>query len=156
MANITYIVPTSNIDKWNEEKVKELILNEFPQFNFDGSSIRYKGREVTYFIFGDSVKYLIDYESDIKDLNENGMFDLAEKLENLKEINPDLNNVVSTRHSGLHREKNSIDMFLKDYFKAYIFDEGIHPEFIPPEFIPTMTLKNRKSFLKGFKDFFKK
>lgn len=156
MANITYIVPTSNIEDWNEDKVKKLILSEFPQFSFDGSSIKYKGREITYFIFGDSVEYILDYENDIKYLNERGMSDLAEKLEKLKEINPDLNNVVSTRHSGFYREKNSIDMFLKDYFNAYVFDEGIHPEFIPPDYIPTMTLKNKKSFLKGFKDFFKK
>ena len=157
MANNTYIVPTKNLQDWKEDKIKELILEEFPQFEIDGDDIRYKGRIVTQLVYGDSVEDMLDYDRDIKWLNDEGMSNLAIALEELKKLNPDLNNIVSTRHTPFHVEKNSIDMFLKDYFGAYVFDEGIHPEFIPPDYVSKMTLKYKKdnSIIKKFGDYFK-
>jgi len=44
-------------------------------------------------------------------------------------------------------EKNDVDFFIRDYFKGYIFDEGIHPEFMGPSYERT---PKKKSNLKKF------
>lgn len=35
---------------------------------------------------------------------------------------------------GYFKERNTILNIIKNYFSAYIFDEGIHPEFMKPNF----------------------
>ena len=82
----------------------------------------------------------ISFDRDISYLNDNSMQELALKLEKLRDLRPDLSNCIQSSYLGNNitfKEKRMVEMFLKDYFRAYIFDEGIHPEFIPPDYIPT-------------------
>jgi hypothetical protein len=107
--------------------------------------------------------YILDYDRDIKDLEDleeesketkfykpNFYDDQIEGLKKLKEINPDLDNIIqSTYGTGRNYEaKNDIDFFLKDYFYAYILDEGIHPEYMGPDYV-----RKKKSNFKHIKKF---
>lgn len=167
MGNITMIVPTQHTKDLNVSFVEGILKNEFPQFTYitgsDHIQVIYKNMVVTDMYFNEDSSYMINFDNNIEELEELEMYDLANKLRELKSINPDLKKTLHTTHSGFQLEKNSIEQFLKDYFKAYIFDEGIHPEFIPPDYQSKNTLQYKKEnpstgtkIVKNFKDFFKK
>jgi hypothetical protein len=171
MGNITVIVPTSKIEDFNVGRVSEILKKEFPQFEYhiDDKYIQilYKDGVVTDLYFDEDSSYLIDFDRDIKQLIDDDRIELAEKLKDLDDMSPDLSKTLHTTYgrgvSHDYIEKNSIDQFLKDYFVAYIFDEGIHPEFIPPDYKSNKTLKYKEEnpsgsdrIIKTFKKFFNK
>jgi hypothetical protein len=166
MGNMTMIVPTENLQEFNVDKVCDLLNLEFPQFTIvefdDEIRVENKGMVVTELYFHQDSSHMINFDEDISELQGMGMNDLADKLYELEKMNPDLSNTLFTTYGGSHLEKNSVDQFLREYFKAYIFDEGIHPEFMPPDYQSKMTLKYKdqnptgtRKFLKHFKDYFR-
>lgn len=144
MGNLSFIVPTKNLDKFNREDIFKLLVKEFPKITFEHLeefnqiNVRKNGELATNLYFEQEC-YILDYEEDIKWLSENeeGNEGLAEKLGKLKEINPDLKKCIqATYGTGMNHTvsvKWDVEYFIKDYFVAYIFDEGIHPEYIPPD-----------------------
>lgn len=166
MGNITMIVPTKNLKHFNVDKVNDLLNSEFPQFSIikNDNSIRIenKGSLVTNMYFNQDSSDFIKFDEDISELKGMGMNELAEKLYKLEKLDPDLSNTIHTTYGFSHIEKNSVDQFLKEYFTAYIFDEGIHPEFMPPDYQSKNTLKYKSEnpskgerIIKKFKDYFR-
>lgn len=73
----------------------------------------------------------------------------------LKNKKPDLNNSISTTYGyGIDFDsKHDIDFAIRDYFKGYIFDEGIHPEFIGPSYVRREKKKGKFRNLMDFLGF---
>lgn len=160
MGNITYIIPTENLQDFNFEKVCSLIREEFPHFSVDDGVVnmgKNKDCYITDFWIDDDCYLLEDPAEDLKNLREMDMEDLVIDYNYLLSLNLDLNKAIATKYGGWFIEKNSIDMFLKDHFKGYVFDEGIHPEFIPPNYVSKNTLRyiEENSFKNKFKNFIK-
>jgi len=152
MGNLTFIVPTKNIEDFTIDKVYSLLKTNFPEFTitkekeFNQISVQFKNNTVSNLYFNQDC-YIVDFDQDIKDLSEMNMDQLALKLLELQKLNPDLTNSIQTTHSNFFDEKNAIDTFLRLQFDGYVFDEGIHPEFIPPDYVS----KNRdKGLIKKF------
>jgi len=158
MGNLGFLVATKNLDKFNKDDVYDLLVKEFPKFDiskdekFNRVSANLGNKNITDLYFNQKC-YFLKYDEDIQYLKdpENQIFNgeqLANKLEHLRSLNPDLDNCVEMTHSSYHDERLAIGIFLMRYFEAYSFDEGIHPEYMPPDYQP-----KRKSFIKRFGDF---
>lgn len=152
MGNLTFIVPTKNIEDFTIDKVYSLLKDKFPEFNivkeieFNQISILSNDHTISHLYFNQDC-YIVDFDQNVKELSEMNMDQLALKLLKLKKLNPDLTNSIQTTHSNFFKEKNTIDTFLRLQFSGYVFDEGIHPEFIPPDYVS----KNKdKSLIKKF------
>lgn len=175
MGNLSFIVPTKNLEDFNFRKIFELLSEKFKDLNVysvpEHNAIQIlnkRGDTITDIYFNEDC-YILDYDEDIKLLQnisdeskEMGYdrtdfyLDQIEGLKKLKEINPDLNNIIQTTY-GFGREtdlKQDIDFFLKDHFYAYLFDEGIHPEYMGPDYQRKPKPEN-KSKIKSFFNFFK-
>lgn len=145
MGNIGFLVPTKKLEDWNRHRIGKLLKDRFPNFEisidptWEQIDVIKKGgflartSEITTLYFNQDC-YILNYSEDIKWLEENNMQDLAQKLIELQELNPDLNNVIQMTHGGFHKERNSVEKFLMEYFGAFSFDEGIHPEYMPPDY----------------------
>jgi hypothetical protein len=178
MGNLSFIVPTKNVEDFNIDKVFELLTEQFKdlyfELDYDNKSIQVRKMKdinsnlITDLYFNQDC-YILDYDEDIETLKtaseeakENGYdrtefyLDQIEGLRKLKELNPDLDNVIQTTYGyGWEMDlKHDIDFFLKDYFYAYLFDEGIHPEYMGPEY-KRKTKPETKSKIKSFFNFFK-
>lgn len=139
MGNLGFLVPIENLNKFNKDDVYDLLVKEFPKFNidkddkFDMISVSLNNKSITILYFNKEC-YLLDYDEDIQYLKdpENGIKDgveLANKLEYFRSLNPDLDSCIQMTHSPyfLDDERLAVEIFLMRYFKAYSFDEGIHP-----------------------------
>lgn len=156
MGNLTTLIPTRNRDKWNIDDIYKLLSENFENFNFERDdqwdqltvTVKNPGGRFRDFIcniyFNRSADF--DFESDIQELKEIGKYKDAIKLELLVKSKPDMNNVIETTYGDYGDYKNDIDFFLKDYFGAYIFDEGIHPEYIPPDYVRKPKKKIKRFF----------
>lgn len=143
MGNLSYLVPTKNIEKFNIKHVSTLLEQNFLDLKLDiyldSKEIQIRNKKevmVTTLYFEDSCKYLFDYERDIETINDpenriqNGK-ELILKLNVLRGFNPDLDNCIAlTYGEGIFiDDKFRIERFLMKEFNGYLFDEGIHPEF---------------------------
>ena len=147
MGNLSFVVPTQKLDDYNIDKIFDLLKNNFKEVKIekleDWNEIvihSENGKDLLFNLYFNQECYLLNFDEDIKELIILNHKNLADKLEDLKKLNPDLNNTISISYGSLvgysHKYKHirsSILYFLKDYFYAYIFDEGIHPEYIEPE-----------------------
>lgn len=175
MGNLSFIVPTKNTEDFNIDKIFKLLTEQFKdlyfELNYDFKSIQVRkmkndNSDLVMDLYFNQDCYILDYDEDIKILkksseeakemgydNTDFYNEQIEGLRKLKELNPDLDNVIQTTYgTGIETDlKQDIDFFLKDYFYAYIFDEGIHPEYMGPDYRKI----NKKNKLKNFIDFFK-
>lgn len=150
MGNITFIVPTQNLEYFNIDKIKELLKEEFKNLDIkqekEWDHIRVmKGDLLVTVMYFNQECYILNFEDDIscikeelKHLAEEKRKHLITKLEELRDLNPDLNNCIQMTYGKGSFEtfefKNDVEFFLQKYFQSYIFDEGIHPEFIDPTY----------------------
>ena len=161
MGNLTYIIPMVKHEDMCIEKVFVLLAKRFDNFHFD---MDMKYETITVRLKCDIKKYndfimslyfnepndLIRFVEDITYLKNEKGYDtegLVKDLEILKNTNPDLNINIQSTYGHYTDYKNDIDFFLRDYFKGYIFDEGIHPEFIPPSYV--RKIKKKKTLLQS-------
>lgn len=149
MGNLSFIVPAIKTEDYNLEKIKSLLIDKFPDFIIDFNeeysdlTIRVRNPKRDHYDFIMSMYfnqdcYILNYDEDIKYLENEKGYDttiLVEELKELKKLNPDLDCVIQTTYGYYNDLKNDVDFFLRDYFKGYIFDEGIHPEFIGPSYV---------------------
>lgn len=142
MGNLSFLVPTSNLENFTQEKISEMLEHEFPEFTlekdekFKQIDIRSKKDVLVTTIYFETDCYLLDYDEAIEmlknpDSHANSPKELILKLEILKRFNPDLNNCLSlTYGTGMFvDDKFRVERFLMKQFNGYLFDEGIHPEF---------------------------
>lgn len=160
MANITTLIPTKNKENWNIDEIELILRNYFPNITFEKNqkllqiSI-FKNSEIITKIYFNQ-EYFIDYKSNKNELRERGKYDLANKLEELEKMHPELDRCIELTYGiGKYiKEKSEIEKVIINYFDAYLFDEGIDPEFIPPDYTKNNTAKNNNLITK-FKNFFK-
>ena len=128
-------------NKWNCVKVRKKLSKKDAK----------KFRDFVMDIYFAMDCYILDINRDIKQLedirDEEGKVHVGsnfhywdeqvkelKKLKNLGYNNDDLC-IQTTYGAGYYTDiKNDIDFFLRDTFKGYIFDEGIHPEFMGPSY----------------------
>lgn len=169
MGNLTFIVPTENQEKLNREDVLEMLRNKFVDLNFEESEewdsiqVRKKLSEKDAKRFRDFVMdiyfgqecYILDIDRDIKDLEEikgesksdTYWDEQIKELKELKEMGGYDKCIQTTYGAGYYTDiKQDVDFFLRDMFKGYIFDEGIHPEFMGPNYVRTKKTSNLKNF----------
>ena len=79
----------------------------------------------------DIYNFEVDYKG-LLDINDKKN---ANKLKKFNDLNLNLSKVIQSTYGAIHKEKSNIDFFLRNLFKGYIFDDGIHPEFIGPHYI---------------------
>lgn len=155
MGNLGFIIPTKKLEDFNIDKIYSMLKEEFSDFNIekgDSAIGIHKDTDLVCNLYFNQDCYLLDYDRDIESLEEitkeseeskyykqtkERNDNLIKSLKELKDLNPDLNNVIQTTYGyGIGFDyKNDVDLFIKDYFYGYIFDEGIHPEFIPPDYV---------------------
>ncbi len=175
MGNLSFIVPTKNVEDFKIDKVFELLTEQFKdlyfELNYDFKSIQVRkmksvNSDLVMDLYFNQDCYILDYDRDIeelKDISEESKemgydktdfyLDQIEGLKKLKELNPDLDNIIQTTYgTGSEMDlKHDIDFFLKDYFYAYLLDEGIHPEYMGPDY----KRKPKNNKIKSFFNFFK-
>lgn len=176
MGNLSFIIPTKNVQDFNIDKVYTLLTEQFKdlyfELNYDSNSIQIRkikiyNSDLVMDLYFNQDCYVLDYDNDIEALKEvsdevkemgydktDYYLDQIEGLKKLKELNPDLDNVLQTTY-GTGREidlKQDIDFFLKDYFYAYLLDDGIHPEYMGPDY-KRKSKSIKKSFIKKFFNF---
>lgn len=174
MANHMWICPTKNQDQFYDiRKLMPLLIKEFPQLKFHYETMYSNGRKnIHYFITVNTVVPKNDYlfgmqcyincslvdkhnkSEMIDDLDQMGKSDLCDQLIDYIEnglLDPE--KCIEIRHTPYFEEINAVCKWMRWYFGAVIFDEGIHPEFIlplkdkPETKIPTP----KQSFIKSFK-----
>lgn len=172
MGNLSFIVPTKNLEDFNLQKVFELLLEKFKDLNIISSpeheSIQVwtsiKNEILITDLYFNQDCYILEYEKDIellKELIEETTYtelkqrfqDNIDGLIKLKELNPDLNNVIQMTYGfGIDMDlRNDIEFFIKDHFYAYLFDEGIHPEYMGPDYVrKPKKISKWKNFLKKY------
>ena len=97
MGNLTFIVPTKNIEDFTIDKVYSLLKDKFPEFNivkeieFNQISILSNDHTISHLYFNQDC-YIVDFDQNVKELSEMNMDQLALKLLKLKKLNPDLTN----------------------------------------------------------------
>lgn len=177
MGNLSFIVPTKKLEDFNIDKIYQLLTSQFKdlyfELDYDYKSIQVRklkkvNSNLVMDLYFNQDCYILDYEQDIQTLKDASdeskemgydrtdyYLDQIQGLEKLKEINPNLDNVIQTTYGdGSEVElKQDIDFFLKDYFSAYLLDEGIHPEYMGPDY-QRKEKENKK--IKSFFNFFKK
>lgn len=142
MGNLSFLVPTKNLEDFNRENIAKMIKTQFPKFSVEESTewnqieVRNKKGTLITQIYCNQECYLLDYDKDMEELRnpENRIYNCNEmifKLQILRSYDPDLNNCISlTYGTGMYvDEKFEIERFLMLHFNGYLFDEGIHPEF---------------------------
>lgn len=152
-----WICPTKNQDEfYSIDKIIELLENNFPQYGFKfGGDRGIGGTEFNpYYITVNNIgknskentlhksffimecyipcPYLENRSETIDDLDGIGKEDLADKLIRYTEEGADVSRCIEIRHSIYQEELRSVYNWMRWYFQAIIFDEGIHPEFILP------------------------
>lgn len=161
MGNLAYLIPSENLEDFTFDKITSLIENEFPNFDVVGGLVRFKNKpnrtSIGRYYMEDECYLLEDPHLDIEYLRNDCRYAKAEELEHFFKMGLDLTKVLCLTHSAWFIENNSVIMFLKDYFKGYVFDEGIHPDFIGPDYVSKNTLKYKKenSLLKKIEKMFK-
>ena len=177
MANHMWICPTKNQDEfYNIRKLMPLLIKEFPQLKFYYEDVDQNDgyRSGQYFITvrTEKIDYLFgmecytncsfvdkhDKSEIIDDLDQMGRNDLSDKLiEYIENGQADTERCIEIRHTLYFEEIKAVCKWMRWYFQAIIFDEGIHPEFIlplkdkPSSKIPTPA----QSFIKSFKTWLK-
>lgn len=177
MANHMWICPTKKQDEfYNIRKLMPLLKSQFPQLMFyyedveDDNGYRsgqhyitVRTKEIDY-LFGmelwTSCPYVDKHNKSemIDELDQMGKSDLGDKLIDFIENGlADTEKCIEIRHTPHFEEINAVCKWMRWYFGAIIFDEGIHPEFILPlkdkpslEIIPPY-----KRFVKSFKTWLK-
>ena len=177
MANHMWICPTKNQDEfYNIRKLMPLLVKEFPQLKFyyedTESDNQYRNGQHFITVRTEKIDYLFGMEcytncsyvdkhnksEMIDELDQMGKTDLGDKLIEYIEnglLNPE--KCIEIRHTQYWREINAVCKWMRWYFGAVVFDEGIHPEFVlplsekPDNKIPTPT----QSFIKSFKTWLK-
>lgn len=175
MANHMWICPTKNKGEfYNIEKLMALLKKEFPQLRFYHDDIEPNGNgEFPFgeyfitvsakqidFLFGmecyTNCSYVDKHNKSemIDELDQMGKTDLSDKLiEYIENGLIDPEKCIEIRHTQYRNEINAVCKWMRWYFGAVVFDEGIHPEFVlplsekPDNKIPTPA----QSFVKSFK-----
>lgn len=172
MANHMWICPTKNKDEfYNIEKLMALLKKEFPQLRFYYEDNEYSGRyfidvrnKKDYYLLGmecyTNCSYVDKHNKSemIDELDQMGKTDLSDKLiEYIENGLIDPEKCIEIRHTQYWNEINAVCKWMRWYFGAVVFDEGIHPEFVlplsekPDNKIPTPA----QSFVKSFKTWLK-
>lgn len=146
MGNIGFLIPTQKHEDWNLTRVSQLLQERFPNFTIfivhehnyleilKKPGLFVKQGTITQLYF-DQPCYILNYSDDIEWLEERGKHELAQKLSILQKLNPNLETGAIQMTHGVHfKYRCSVEKFIKEYFKAYSFDEGIHPEYMPPDY----------------------
>ena len=150
MGNLSTMVPTIKAHEFNRRTIATLIADNFPkavvhtQVDHDMIDVYMKGDDpekkgpIFHLYFNQDKPYF--YEEGVTD--EDRKY-LSEK--ELKSYQYFFDKGYTkfptfeyTHAIGLkkHRQlKHDIERFLHGYFKAYVFDEGIHPEHIAPNYV---------------------
>lgn len=175
MANHMWICPTKNKDEFhNIGKLVTLLKKEFPQLKFvwqdtdPNDQGEFPFGEYFITVSTEKIDYLfgmqcytscpfVDKHSKsamIDELDQMGKTDLSDKLiEYIENGLLDPEKCIEIRHTQYWQEINAVCKWMRWYFGALIFDEGIHPEFVlpltekPSNKIPTPA----QSFVKSFK-----
>lgn len=146
MGNLTYILPVENKEKFNREDIFKILKDNFTELIFKESN-KWESIRVEKV---DNLVMDIYFDQEI-------CFDIDKDIRNLEKIRDEQDNKIEYWQSQINElkklkgmggygvciettygtgrysnEKDDIDFFLKDYFKGYIFDDGIHPEFMGP------------------------
>lgn len=174
MANHMWICPTKRQDEFYDiDKLISILKDKLPEFNYFNCGIgRYSDSQLPVgFITINVSKNKVDLfqmycytespldatDSDnknmtIEDLDKMGYEDLADKLIGFLEndgANP--SKCIEIRHTPYSKEIIKLCKFMRRYFQAIIFDEGIHPEYLLP--LPENEKDvEKKSFIKKFID----
>lgn len=164
MANVSYLVPTVNLQSFNPRSIKQALETVFiPRHELEldisihedlllvGQGVGRNAERITSITFNQNC-YLLNYERDIhylknawrtrtkdQELWKSYYENLASKLEELQRINPNLHQSAEISYGTEYpfsefKVRDEICYFLLDFFQAYWFDEGIHPDFIPPDY----------------------
>jgi hypothetical protein len=151
MGNLGYMIPTTKLYEFNRRSISKLILtniatadvdidSDFEQINIYHNKDNREKVGPVFTIYFDETCYLIENGPDEEEfISLRDSYPENEKtLRYFFEKNYQKNPCFSYTHvrggrkdQKLYRE---IEKFLHQYFKAYIFDEGIHPEHIPPNY----------------------
>lgn len=144
MGNLSFIIPTTNLQDYNINSITTLLHKNVNNGKFIIDS---KFNEIVVYeknenrgpvcqLFFNQDCYLLNFEKDIKELEILGEEKAVKELQELQALNIDLDNIIQMK--CLYDYKNYIkretEIFLHQHFKAFIFDEGIHPEFIEPTY----------------------
>lgn len=162
MGNLTFLIPTENFEKNNAKDVEILLRKKFPKYVYlcDTNSIqirRQKDDSLVTDIYFDDECHLIDKKEDLKELTnicreykkcpgykeeiyQNKLKQISDYKEFSKlklDYKKSISMTYGTRkfNDTWGRERGDIEFFVRDIFKAYIFDEGIHPEFMNPTYV---------------------
>lgn len=182
MANHMWVCPTKNQDEfYNIRKLMPLLVKEFPELNFHYGDVEhddlqnlqhyinvYNKKIDSLFIMGCyNDCYLLDKhnKSEVVDgLDELGMVELSDMLIDYMENGLDPERCIEIRHTPHFDEVNAVCRWMRWYFGAVVFDEGIHPEFIQPIkdkdkpenwYIKYKFTLPDQNIIKKFKDWFK-
>lgn len=150
MGNLSFIVPTQKLEDFNIDKVCDILGSNLPKISFKMSKefkqviCEKDGHLVTELYFEQDCYVLQEdnLEEDKEYLKEIGKEELIDDLVNLiNVIKPDLNNVIQMTFGSpyVYEERFEITDTLRQYFKSYTFDEGIHPEFMSPDYKRTQS-----------------
>lgn len=140
MGNLSFLIPTKNLQDFTQNNIFDILTKEFPEFKITSDNkwkqitVRTKKDVLVTDIFFNAECYILDYDKDIETLKNDKNYrntELILKLNVLRSFNPDLQNCISlTYGSGIFMEdKFRVEKVLMKYFNGYLFDEGIHPEF---------------------------
>lgn len=148
MGNLSFIIPTQNLQDYNKIRIQELLTEHIlngqfpisPEWNEIG--IYKKGDDpvklgpIANLYFGQDC-YVLNFERDITELRKQDNQKLATGLEELQKLNIDYDNIIQMTHAlePNQKIKRDAEIFLHKHFKAYILDEGIHPEYIGPDYV---------------------
>mgnify|MGYP000917989318 CR=1 FL=1 len=85
MGNLSFIVPTKNIEDFNREKIYQLLLGKFPDLTIENSEewdsiqIRDKNDNLVEDLYFNQDCYILDYDRDIDELKKNEISDNLEE-----------------------------------------------------------------------------
>lgn len=169
MANHMWVCPTKNHDEFYDiNKLLNLLEGEFPEFIFyiepnnDGYGdfdnylgVHSKADEYLFSMMCYDSCRMFDKMDVVEWLDQKNKFDLSDKLIDVVE-NGKLNvdKCIEIRHTPYSNEINMVTKWMRWYFAAFLFDEGIHPDFCEPISIKPSKEKDF-TFLKTFKKWLK-
>lgn len=164
MGNISFLIPTTNLNEYNCDSIVVLLRKNFPDLitkndskmesSYECIEVSYKNKEVVYFCFDKLPSYLLDEINECeKELINHKCVDskILKNILSFKAIplNKELK-VLSYKHDNsiTEQHRRKIEIFLHSYFKCFILDEGINPEMITPDYVFKSQLKEVIDYVK--------
>lgn len=174
MANHMWICPTKKQDEfYNIRKLMPLLKSEFPQFKFYYDEVteedNFYGGEYFITVAQKDIDYLfgmalwtncsmVDKSEIIDELDKMGKEQLGDKLiDYIENGSANTEKCIEIRHTQFYKEIDVVTDWMRWYFGALIFDEGIYPIYVEPlkEKPNTQVPSPAQSFIKSFKTWLK-